>query len=59
MATRFVLAAGVVAAVAAWVATQRRVSRQQNMDDDRAAELIRRYAPALHEVWASEIALAR
>ena len=53
MAARYLLVAGIAgaAALAACIATQRRSARLQTLDDDREAEVIRRFAPALHEVW--------
>ena len=55
--TRYVLAIGIggIAGLGMWLAAQRR-ARQQDLNDDREAEIIRRFAPALNEVWATQIA---
>jgi len=54
MATRYVFAVSLaaVAALAAWAAIYRRADRPFDTDEDTAADIIRRFAPALHDAWA-------
>jgi hypothetical protein len=61
MVKRYALAIGIagIAGLGTWIATHRYASRRRDLDDDRAAEIIRRFAPALHEVWASQIKAAQ
>jgi hypothetical protein len=56
MAPRYVFAVGLaaMAALAAWAAIHRRAERPFDIDDDTAADIIRRFAPALHDAWASQ-----
>lgn len=55
MMTRYIYAVGIagMAALATWWATHRRNQSVLEAEDDRAADIIRRFAPALHAAWAA------
>lgn len=50
MMTRYIYAVGIagMAALATWFAVHRRSQNGLEIDDDRAADIIRKFAPALH-----------